>query len=88
MASATSNAILIPEDAPVLDDDDRKRLLDVLCCFYDFTNCKPQSRGELKDAWWCAVKKQEETRKAFWTYMDYDEKYEDATSMRDSDSEA
>ena len=44
-------ALQVPEDTPSISDEDRQHLLDVLCCFYDFSNNKPSNTGALRDAW-------------------------------------
>ena len=47
-------------------------LLDFLCGFYDFTDCKPSSRGELMRAWEKASAKKDDPtfRKVFWSSPD------------------
>ena len=36
---ATFKALQTAEDTPVISDEDREDLFDVLCCFIDFTEC-------------------------------------------------
>jgi len=60
-------ALNVPADTTVLSDDDREGLLDVLCCFYDFTKNKPTSNGELQQAWVKAVKTQKALGQFYWT---------------------
>ena len=56
----------MPLDTPVISDVDRQALLDVLCCFYDFSNSRPTSNGELRDAWNNAIASQPENRRIYW----------------------
>jgi hypothetical protein len=60
-------ALSVPADTTVLSDDDREGLLDVLCCFYDFTENKPTSNGDLQQAWFKAVKTQQDLGQFYWT---------------------
>ena len=53
-------AIEVPENTPVISNVDIQNLLDVLCCFYDFSNNKPESNNELRVAWDKAKDKQQE----------------------------
>ena len=46
--------------------DHRAHLLDVLCCFYDFSGNKPSNTGELRDAWIRAQEKQNEYCRIYW----------------------
>ena len=59
-------ALHVPSDTPVISDVDRQQILDALCCFYDFGNVKPSSKGELMDAWNRAVASQPEWRRIYW----------------------
>jgi hypothetical protein len=59
-------ALSVPADTAVLSDDDRADLLGVLCCFYDFSQNKPGSKGDLRAAWFKAVQKQEELCQFYW----------------------
>jgi len=59
-------ALSVPADTAVLSDDDRAGLLDVLCCFYDFTQNKPASNGDLRTAWYKAVKTQQDLGQFYW----------------------
>ena len=51
-----------------INDEDRRHLLDVLCCFYDFRGNKPSNTGELRDAWIRAQEKQNELRQIYWPH--------------------
>ena len=42
-------ALEIPTDTPVISDVARQNLLDVLCCFYDFSRNEPKNNNELRD---------------------------------------
>ena len=44
---STYKALSVHADTEVLSDEDRQNLFDVLCCFYDFSQNKPNSKGEL-----------------------------------------
>ena len=58
-------ALEVPKDTPVISDDDRANLLDVLCCFYDFTLNKPSGTGDLRDAW-DTVRRKQDTMSGVW----------------------
>ena len=59
-------AMVVNESTPVITDDDRQRLLDVLTCFYDLTEVKPKNAGALMNAWKKAEAKQSEMRRLYW----------------------
>ena len=59
-------ALDVPEDTPVLCDQDRQQLLDVLCCFYDLSNNQPANKGVLWKVWGQAVSRQDGLRKFYW----------------------
>ena len=58
--------LLVPADTVVISDEDRQAILDMLCCFYDFSGNRAKSSGVLMNAWESAVKVQEEQRPFFW----------------------
>ena len=59
-------ALEAPASTPVLSNEDRQAILDVLCCFYDFSNNKPSKTGDLRDAWYKAQSTQDEMREIYW----------------------
>ncbi len=60
------NALEVPLHTPSISDADRQHLLDMLCCFYDFSKNKPSTTGELRDAWNKARETQNYFRKIYW----------------------
>ncbi len=59
-------ALHVPDGTPVIKDDDRQELLDMLTCFYDFSQCRPANSGELMQAWRRAHDVQSEMRRIYW----------------------
>ena len=66
MPGSVYNALAVPASTPVITDIDRQAILDVLCCFYDFSGNKPSSNCDLKDAWERAQETPDEMRQMYW----------------------
>ena len=62
----TYKALLVPNDTEVISHEDRESLLEVLCCFYDFSHNEPASKGGLGDAWVKACRAQKELGQLYW----------------------
>ena len=61
----TINMMYMAPDTPVIDPDVRRQLLDMLVCFYDFSQNKPAKKGALYRAWENAMAAQDMNRPIF-----------------------
>ena len=66
---ATCKAMHLPPSTPVMDPGYLQEVLDVLVCFYDFSQCKVGGGKDVRKAYWDAISTQNSKRDGYFSKL-------------------